>query len=382
MALVLADRVLQTGTANTTVSFNLTTAVSGYQSFAVIGNGNTTYYGAWDGTNWEVGIGTYSTSGPILTRTTIIVSSNSNAAVSTFGSVISIFVTQPAEKAVYLDASGNASALGTISSGTWNATTIGTAYGGTGLTSFTVNGVVYASSTSALATGSGLLFDGSNLGLGVTPSAWTSGASVIQTKYTGSFYSASNGTSGGDCGMSVNQYINSSGNRVYLANGYASFFDQKSDTGAYRWFNAPSGTAGNTISFTQAMTLTNSNQLLVGTTSTSGSTTAYNGITTGYFQTATLSFGSLSANTATTWSGIQIGMYILCISTGGIYHSRDTYILHVYDTADGGYVNLLHTSYGITTTFSISNNSYNNYTLSVQFSQAVSGGNWSLTKLQ
>jgi hypothetical protein len=162
MALVLADRVLQTGTANTTVSFNLTTAVSGYQSFAVIGNGNTTYYGAWDGTNWEVGIGTYSTSGPILTRTTIIVSSNSNAAVSTFGSVISIFVTQPAEKAVYLDASGNASALGTISSGTWNATTIGTAYGGTGLggsTPYTSSGILYASSASALTTSSSFKYD-------------------------------------------------------------------------------------------------------------------------------------------------------------------------------------------------------------------------------
>ena len=130
MALVLADRVLQTGSANTTVSFNLTTAVSGYQSFAIIGNGNTTYYSAWDGTNWEVGIGTYSTTGPILTRTTIIVSSNSNAAVSTFGSVITIFVTQPAEKAVYLDINGNAFA-NSFTPG-WTSTT--TAAGTTTLT--------------------------------------------------------------------------------------------------------------------------------------------------------------------------------------------------------------------------------------------------------
>jgi len=47
--------------------------------------------------------------------------------------------------------------------------TLPTANGGTNLTSFTANGVVYASSTSVLATGSGLVFDGSNLGIGVTP---------------------------------------------------------------------------------------------------------------------------------------------------------------------------------------------------------------------
>ena len=59
----------------------------------------------------------------------------------------------------------------TITNATWNATTIGTAYGGTGLTSFTANGVVYASSTSALTTGSALVFDGTNLLVG-TPTAY------------------------------------------------------------------------------------------------------------------------------------------------------------------------------------------------------------------
>ena len=100
MALQLADRVQQTGTANTTVSFNLSGSVSGYQSFSsAITTGNTTYYAASDGTNWEVGIGTL-TSSSLLTRTTIISSSNSGSAVSTFGSSINIFVTQPAENTV------------------------------------------------------------------------------------------------------------------------------------------------------------------------------------------------------------------------------------------------------------------------------------------
>ena len=134
MALVLENRVQETGTANTTVSFTLTGAVASFQTFAAIGNTNTTYYAATDATgNWEVGLGTYSTTGPTLTRTTVYASSNSGSAV-TFSGTCNIFVTYPSGRAVYEDASGNVSALGTISSATWNATTIGVAYGGTGVT--------------------------------------------------------------------------------------------------------------------------------------------------------------------------------------------------------------------------------------------------------
>jgi hypothetical protein len=135
MALALNDRVQQQGTANTTVSFTLTASVAGFQSFAVIGNGNTTYYSATDASgNWEVGIGTYSTTGPTLTRTTILSSSNSNTAV-TFSGVVNVFVTYPSEKSVNLDGSDNVSALGTVSSGTWQGSTVAVAYGGTGVTS-------------------------------------------------------------------------------------------------------------------------------------------------------------------------------------------------------------------------------------------------------
>jgi hypothetical protein len=135
MALALYDRVQQTGTANTTVSFTLSGSVTGYQSFSVVGNGNTTYYGATDTSgNWEVGIGTYSTTGPTLTRTTILSSSNSGSAV-TFSGTVTVFVTYPSSQSVYEDASGNVSPLGTIASGTWNGSTIGVAYGGTGVTS-------------------------------------------------------------------------------------------------------------------------------------------------------------------------------------------------------------------------------------------------------
>lgn len=103
MALALKDRVQETGTANTTVSFTLSGAVSGFQSFAVVGNSNTTYYSATDASgNWEVGIGTYSTTGPTLTRTTILTSSNSGSAV-TFSGTVNVFVTYPSGKSVNLD---------------------------------------------------------------------------------------------------------------------------------------------------------------------------------------------------------------------------------------------------------------------------------------
>jgi hypothetical protein len=135
MALVLANRVQESATANTTVSFTLTGAVAGFQTFAVIGDTNTTYYSATDGSgNWEVGLGTYSTTGPTLTRTTIYASSNSNNAV-TFSGAVNVFVTYPSGRSVNLDGSGNVSALGTVASGTWQGSTIAVAYGGTGVTS-------------------------------------------------------------------------------------------------------------------------------------------------------------------------------------------------------------------------------------------------------
>ena len=129
MALVVYDRIQQTGTANTTVSFTLSATTTGYQSFAVVGNGNTTYYSANDGTNWEVGLGTYSTTGPTLTRTTILSSSNSGSAV-TFTGTVTVFCDYPAGKAVYQDANGNISNNSFIPG--WNSTT--TAAGTTTLT--------------------------------------------------------------------------------------------------------------------------------------------------------------------------------------------------------------------------------------------------------
>ena len=137
MALVLADRVQETSTSTGTGAFTLDGAVTGYQSFAVIGNGNTTYYTIADqgGANWEVGIGTYTSSGTSLSRDTVLSSSNSGSLVPFTSGTKTVFVTYPSSKSVNLSAAGNVSALGTVTSGVWQGTTVGVAYGGTGVTS-------------------------------------------------------------------------------------------------------------------------------------------------------------------------------------------------------------------------------------------------------
>jgi hypothetical protein len=135
MALALFDRVQETSTTAGTGSIVLAGAVSGFQSFAVVGNGNTCYYTIVDGSAWEVGVGTYSTSGPTLARTTILSNSNGNTSPLTLtANSKSVFLTYPASKSVNLNESGNVSPLGTVVSGIWNGTTIGVAYGGTGVT--------------------------------------------------------------------------------------------------------------------------------------------------------------------------------------------------------------------------------------------------------
>jgi len=112
MAFVIADRVQETTTTTGTGTVVLAGAVTGYQSFAVIGNTNTTYYTIADqaGSNWEVGIGTYYSGNTSLARTTILASSNANAAVVFTTGIKAVFVTYPAEKAIYSDA-GNVTTI-------------------------------------------------------------------------------------------------------------------------------------------------------------------------------------------------------------------------------------------------------------------------------
>jgi hypothetical protein len=100
MALVLADRVQETTTTTGTGTVTLAGATNGYQTFAAVGDGNSTYYTIAGTSEWEVGIGTYTTSGTTLSRTTVISSSNAGSLVNFSAGTKNVFVTYPAARAV------------------------------------------------------------------------------------------------------------------------------------------------------------------------------------------------------------------------------------------------------------------------------------------
>ena len=101
MAFVLADRVKETTTTTGTGTVTLLGASTGFQSFSAIGNTNTTYYtiAGQTGSEWEVGIGTYTSSGTTLARTTVISNSSGTqpSALSFSSGTKDVFVTYPAE---------------------------------------------------------------------------------------------------------------------------------------------------------------------------------------------------------------------------------------------------------------------------------------------
>jgi hypothetical protein len=110
-----------------------------------------------------------------------------------------------------------------------------------------------------------------NVGVGVTPSAWTAYSGNLQTQ-GGSIF----GTAGSETNYGLNAYYNAG--YKYVANGYSSIYQQYA--GQHIWKTAASGTAGNAISFTQAMTLDASGNLGIGTTSPA-TTLHLNGATSG-----------------------------------------------------------------------------------------------------
>ena len=117
MAFVVKDRVKETCTSPGTGTVTLLGASTGYVSFSVIGNGNSTYYCIADqsGNNWEVGIGTYTSSGTTLSRDTVLSNSAGTTALINFSTgTQDVFVTYPSERAVFNVGSGTTSDTGAI----------------------------------------------------------------------------------------------------------------------------------------------------------------------------------------------------------------------------------------------------------------------------
>jgi hypothetical protein len=167
-----------------------------------------------------------------------------------------------------------------------------------------------------------------NLGLGVTPSAWGSGYRAFDISSVGSLVASSEFTN-----LYNNAYNSGTGN-VYKTTGFATLYRQGEDNGQHAWFTAASGTAGNAISFTQAMTLDASGNLGVGVTSIN---------TTFHVQGAGTTDGSIKFNqqlnstgayNATPMSGTMVA---LKYNAGGDYAGMGGWSIGKENATDGNY---------------------------------------------
>ena len=197
MALVLKDRVRESSSTSGTGTITLAGAATGFDSFASIGDGNTTYYAIIDtiAGEWEVGLGTYTASGTTLSRDTVLESSNSDTLVNFAANTKDVICTYPADKSVFLSADGSLSlpgalsATGAVTGSNLNVSNWDTAYGWGDhstvgyLTSYTETDPVYTASTWYTTTNNASNWD--------TAYGWGDHASA-------GYYSASGGTISGD----------------------------------------------------------------------------------------------------------------------------------------------------------------------------------------
>ena len=110
MARVVKDRVKETTATTGTGTLTLAGALTGFQCFSsALSDGDTTYYAIFESSTgeWEVGLGTFTSSGTTLARTTVLASSNSGSAVNLTAGSAEVFITEPAGKSAYFDASGD-----------------------------------------------------------------------------------------------------------------------------------------------------------------------------------------------------------------------------------------------------------------------------------
>jgi len=178
------------------------------------------------------------------------------------GTVTSVAATVPS----FLSISGSPITTSGTLSITYSGTALPTANGGTALTSFTSNGVLYASSSSVLTTSSGLQFDGTNLAIGTTPASWyaTNSRAFQVGSSTSIFdYSASGNR---QTGLLNNAYLNASGVYTYLNTDTASRYHQTG--GQHYWYTAASGSGA--ITWTQIMQTFASGGVSIGNTTDPG----------------------------------------------------------------------------------------------------------------
>ena len=168
---------------------------------------------------------------------------------------------------------------------------------------------------------------GGNVGIGVTPSAWyvSEGYRALQVGNASLF---GRNSTNSELYLSSNTFENSSGNPTYITSDFATRYYQ--NDGLHVWLTAPSGTAGNAISFTQAMTLNASGNVLIGTTTDNASklqvagnlslTTAGNKLLIATGTNASVGLSTLVGGTvtvSTTAVTSNSGIMLTCRTVGG-----------------------------------------------------------------
>jgi hypothetical protein len=222
----------------------------------------------------------------------------------------------------------------TATTGAFTSVTASTTLGVTGVATFSAGTAALPAITTTGDTNTGIWFPAAdtiafteggvesmridssgNLGLGVTPSAWGSAYKMFQASTGASF----GGT--GNIAIVGSNYYND-GSSKYIGTGLAALYLQ--NAGLHQWFNAPTGTAGNAITFTQAMTLDASGNLGLGATSITGFGAGY---TTAQIQGT--SGGGIKLYAGSTNSGF---MYA---DTNGFYIGNPTSTLPIVFQTNG-----------------------------------------------